>query len=185
VQHCEQGPPKTAVAYFYFDFNDTGKRDIGNVVRSLIIQLSTQCYSVPTPLLELYQNHGNGTRTVEDTTLITTLRSLVLIFHNVYLVFDALDESSDCDEVLKFIHQIQEWELSRLHLTVTSRQLPEIEESLADLVTDKICLHESELNEDIFLYVTDKLENDKIFAKWPSDIRLQIQMKLLSEEDGM
>ena len=80
---------------------------------------------------------------------------------------------------------IQSWELSYLHLTVTSRQLPEIEESLADLVTDKICLHDSKLNKDIILYVADKLENDKTLAKWPIEIKLQIQTKLLAEQDGM
>jgi len=184
VQYCQK-MPQTAVAYFYFDFNDTGKRDTASLVRSLITQLSTQHELIPQPLLDLYQTHGNGTKPVEEQALIATLRNLVLVFHNVYLVFDALDESTNCEEVLELIHMIQSWELSYLHLTVTSRQLPEIEESLADFVTDKICLHDSELNKDIILYVADKLENDKTLAKWPIEIKLQIQTKLLAEQDGM
>ena len=177
--------PQTAVAYFYFDFNDTGKRDTASLVRSLITQLSAHYELIPQPLLDLYKAHGNGTKPVEERALIATLWNLVLAFHNVYLVFDALDESTNCEEVLELIHIIQSWELSYLHLTVTSRQLPEIEESLADLVTDKICLHDSELNKDIIIYVADKLENDKILAKWPMEIKLQIQAKLLEEQDGM
>ena len=184
VQYCQQ-TPQTAVAYFYFDFHDTGKRDTASLVKSLIIQLSAHCELMPQPLLDLYKAHRNGTKPVEEQALIATLLSLVLVFHNVHLVFDALDESTNCEEVLELIHVIQGWELSHLHLTVTSRQLPEIEESLADLVTDKICLHDSKLNKDIILYVTDKLENDKILAKWPIEIKLQIQTKLLEEQDGM
>jgi hypothetical protein len=184
VQYCQK-MPQTAVAYFYFDFNDTGKRGTASLVRSLITQLSAQWEPIPQPLLDLYQAHGNGTKPVEEQALIATLRNLVLMFHNVYLVFDALDESTNCEEVLELIHTIQSWELSYLHLTVASRQLPEIEESLADLVTDKICLRDSELNKDITLYVTDKLENDKTLAKWPIEIKLQIQAKLLAEQYGM
>jgi hypothetical protein len=184
VQYCQQ-KPQTAVAYFYFDFHDTGKRDTASLVRSLITQLSAHYELIPQPLLDLYKAHGNGTKPVEERALIATLWNLVLAFHNVYLVFDALDESTNCEDVLELIRIIQGWELSHLHLSVTSRQLPEIEESLADLVTDKICLHDSELNKDIILYVADKLENDKILAKWPMEIKLQIQTKLLEEQDGM
>jgi hypothetical protein len=184
VQYCQK-MPQTAVAYFYFDFNDTGKQDTASLVRSLITQLLAQCELIPQPLLDLYQAHGNGTKPVEEQALTATLRNMVLVYHDVYLVFDALDESTNCEEVLELIHMIQSWELSYLHLTVTSRQLPEIEESLADLITDKICLHDSELNKDIILYVADKLENDKTLAKWPIDIKLQIQAKLLAEQDGM
>jgi hypothetical protein len=184
VRYCEQ-IPRTAIAYFYFNFNDTEKRDIGYLVRSLITQLSAQCESTPAILLNLYQSHKNGRMPVDDHVLIATLRSLVLTFHNAYIVFDALDERSDCEEILQFIHTIEDWDIERLHLAVTSRQLPEIEESLSGLVTEKVCLHDSELNEDIVIYVADKLQNDKTLAKWPPEIRLQIQNKLLDEEGGM
>jgi len=96
-----------------------------------------------------------------------------------------LDESSDCGEILQLIHTIEDWDIQRLHLAVTSRQLPEIEESLSELVTEKICLHDSKLNDDIIIYVADKLQNDKTLAKWPPEVRLQIQNKLLNEEGGM
>ena len=184
IRYCEQ-MPQTALAYFYFDYNDAGKRDANSLVKSLITQLSAQSETVPLPLLELYQNHKNGAKTPEDDALIATLHNLILTFHNVYIVFDALDESSECEEVLKLITVIQGWELSRVHLLVTSRQLPGIEETLLDLSTSRICLQDSRMNEDITLYISDKLENDKTLAKWPPEIRKQIKMKLLTEEDGM
>lgn len=110
---------------------------------------------------------------------------MILTFHNVYVILDALDESLDCEEILHFINTLHGWDLSRLHLLVTSRQLADIEESLADLVTEKICLQDSKMNQDIILYVADKLENDKSLSRFPPDIRLQIQKKLLEGEDGM
>jgi hypothetical protein len=103
----------------------------------------------------------------------------------VYIVLDALDESVDCEEILHFIQTVHGWNLSRLHLLVTSRQLTDIEESLTDMVTESICLQDSAMNEDIILYVAGKLENDKFLSKFPPEIRYQIQIKLLEGEDGM
>jgi hypothetical protein len=183
-KHCKQ-VPRSAVVYFYFDFNDAGKRDAVSLVRSVVTQLLAICEEIPQPLLDLYQAHGNGVKPAEYQALITTLHDMIPMFHSAYLVFDALDESNNCEEVIQLIHRIQSWKVSYLHLTVTSRQLPEIEESLSPLITDKICLHDSKLNGDIALYIADKLKNDKTLAKWPPEIRLQIQRKLLTEDGGM
>jgi hypothetical protein len=184
VRYSQQAP-RTALTYFYFDFNDTGKRDTDSLMRSLITQLSAQCETIPHPLLELYNSQPDGTKVIDEENLLATLRNLILMFHNVYVILDALDESLDCEEILHFVNSVHGWNLSRLHLLVTSRQLADIEEALADLVTERICLQDSEMNEDIILYVADKLENDKSLSRFPPDIRLQIQKKLLEEEDGM
>lgn len=177
--------PKTVVAYFYFDFNDTGKRNLAALVRSLITQLVAQSDSIPRPLLDLYESHQNGKKSVDDEDLVTALRNIILTFHNVYIIFDALDESSDCEEVLGFIRTTQEWELSRLHLLVTSRQLPLIEEAFEGLISDRTCLQDSKMNKDITVYIADKLANDKTLTKWPPEIRRQIKEVLMAEEDGM
>ena len=184
IRYCQQAP-RTALTYFYFDFNDTGKRDTNSLIRSLITQLSAQCETIPPPLLELYNSQPDGTKVIDEENLLATLRNLILTFHNVYIVLDALDESLDCEEILHFINSVQGWDLSRLHLLVTSRQLADIEESLTGLVTERVCLQDSEMNEDIILYFADKLENDKSLSRFPPDIRFQIQKKLLEGEDGM
>jgi hypothetical protein len=154
-------------------------------VRSLITQLSSQSEQIPLPLQKLYVSCQNGTKPADEEASITTLRELVLTFHNVFIVFDALDESSDCEEILQLIHTIQDWDLARLHFLATSRQLANIEESLSNLVTDQICLQDSKINEDIIIYLAETLQNDKTFTKWPPDIRSQIENKLLEGEDGM
>ena len=136
-------------------------------------------------MLELYNSQPTGTKVIDEESLLGTLRNLVLTFHKVYIVLDALDESVDLEEILNFINSIHTWDLSRLHILVTSRQLAEIEESLTNLAIEKICLQDTEMNEDIILYVADKLENDKSLSKFPPDIRYQIQRKLLDGQDGM
>lgn len=50
----------TAVADFYFDFNDEQKQDFGKCLCSLILQLSVQLAQAPGPLLDLYRQCQNG-----------------------------------------------------------------------------------------------------------------------------
>jgi hypothetical protein len=176
--------PKTALAYFYFDINETGKRNVDALVRSLNTQLAAQVDSVPQPLLKLYDRHRLGT-SVDMKELLVALRSIILVFHNVYVVFDALDESSDCEDLLEFIVTMHQWQLSRLHILVTSRQWPSIEEALKSLVSERICLQDSSMNNDISDYIADKLANDKTSTRWPNEIRKQIQGVLITKEDGM
>ena len=48
----------TAVAYFYFDFNDLEKLTLQSLVHSLVIQLLFQLSSTPVPLWDLWvRNH--------------------------------------------------------------------------------------------------------------------------------
>jgi hypothetical protein len=49
LKYCANDPGK-AVAYFYFDFNDTQKRSPELMIRSLASQLSQQCVKIPTML---------------------------------------------------------------------------------------------------------------------------------------
>ncbi len=154
-------------------------------MQSLITQLSAQHESLPLPVLQLYDSHQNGRKTVDTQELLSTLQNLILTFHNVYIVFDALDESLECDEVLDFINSLHNWGFSRLHLLVTSRPLHEIEESIGEIVSERVCMNDRVNHEDIFMYIGDKLENDKVLKKWPEDLRKLVRTKLLLGEQGM
>ncbi|CZR56742.1 related to ankyrin [Phialocephala subalpina] len=173
------------LAYFYFDFNDPQKQDIGALACCIITQLVSQCPTIPGTLAELYEMRQNDRKAIDEEMFLSTLRSIILLFHSVYLVFDALDESSNCDETLQLIHRLNSWAIPQLHLLVTSRQITSIEDSLLPLISDSICLHNFKINKDVHVYISDKLDHDPNFMKWPSDIRKQITIKLVQGEAGM
>lgn len=56
---------------------------------------------------------------------------------------------------------------------------------IAPIISDAICLHNVKINKDIHAYISDKLEHDPNFVKWPLDIRKQITVKLVQGEAGM
>lgn len=176
---------QVALVFFYFDFNDTKKRNFGSLIRSLITQLCSKCDTIPEVFLELYRSHINTSQGVDDDVLVEAFRELVQSFRGVYIVLDALDESSEYKEVLRFIENVQDWSLSQIHFLVTSRQWAEIEDSFELMIPDRICLQDSQANKDVVIYIEETIANDKIMAKWPADIKQQVRNKLVAEEQGM
>lgn len=103
--HCSNNS-SLAVLYFYFDFNDAEKQRPESMLRSLIIQLSLQCISVPQALESLYTTCTNGLRQPAYDSLLATLHQMIGVFQESYLVIDALDASSDRNMLLANIEEI-------------------------------------------------------------------------------
>lgn len=177
--------PSTALAYFYFDFNDGGRLSFTALIQSLVTQLAIQCKDMPDSILAIYKQHQESTKLMDEGTLVKILRELSFGFKKVYIVIDALNESRSVEQVLQLVQDVREWDHPELHLAVTSRQLPEIEATLNSLVTNKVCLQTSGMKSDIEIYIDGKFATDKRLAKWPADIRAQIKKALLEPECGV
>lgn len=184
VHYCNQ-QPNAVLAFFYFDFNDTKKVSFDALIRSLVTQLFSKCETIPAALLELHEHNKKNSQSVDTDSLVEVFRELLRDCQNVYIVLDALDESPECEEVLRFIENMQDWNLSQVHLLITSRQWTIIEESFGSMVPDRICLQDSQSNKDILIYIEQKLANDKVITKWPSEIRQNVREKLVAESQGM
>ena len=62
------------MAYFYFDFKDTGKQDSRALLTSLLIQLYDQSDSSCEVLLRLYSAHRDGSQQPSDAELVQSLK---------------------------------------------------------------------------------------------------------------
>jgi hypothetical protein len=112
------------VAYFYFDFKDTGKQDLRALLSSLLVQLSNQsnrCFDI---LFGLYQaRHVYGKPS--NGSLVECLKRMLTISGQlpIYLIMDALDDSpndsgtpSAREQVLMFVKDLVELRLPNLRL---------------------------------------------------------------------
>jgi hypothetical protein len=106
-------------------------------------------------------------------------------FSTVYIVIDALDECSELEKMLQMLRDIRQWNMENLHILVTSRELPEIENSFSKLTTDGLCLHGPCVDHDISQYIVERLKNDLKLAKWPPDVREEIRITLSCGARGM
>lgn len=74
---------------FCFRFNDNLKQGTSNLVRSLLLQLSSQSHHGHSQLESMRTSHSNSLPPLS--TMVETLRCLIQNFKDVYIVLDALD----------------------------------------------------------------------------------------------
>ena len=175
-----------ALAYFYFNFNDSKKLIYRNMLHSLIFQLCNRC---PDPLRDLYKRTNDGSQQPTVDELLGTLKKTIGSYSQTYIVIDALDEciSSELGEVLKFLAEVKTWNLKSLHILASSRPEQEIMEAVDSLHTCTVDLHDahSRIKDDIRVYLDNVLETDSRLKKWGPTERVLIKETLSTRADGM
>lgn len=177
--------PTTAVAYFYFDFNDLDKQRTEKLIRSLIVQLVAQSPHLPESLQSAYSRSQSGQKqpAIEDMTAI--LRQILKVFKTTYILLDALDECIDRKDLLDFIKAHMGWNSNNLHVLTTSRKENDIATWLESLVTCQLCIQSALVDADIRLYVLERLSSDPKLKKWPVDVQKEIEDTLTRNAKGM
>jgi hypothetical protein len=171
-----------AVAFYYFDFNDVGKRDVISLVRALVAQFLNKIPTTASYLETLSSQIDEKPLDIES--MLEILKTCIQELDQTYIVIDALDECEECEELMKLIELIHGWSLENLHILVSSRQLPEIEEVIADCASSSLCLQNS-INQDISILIQGRLSSDRKFQKWPYQVRQEITETLTGKASGM
>jgi hypothetical protein len=186
--------PKHAVAYFYFDFNDTEKQNAANCVSSLIAQLCSQVADLPEKLTDLYKrcNNGNQKPPIHDLKEMLLLFARSKQFGDLFIIFDAVDECPKKEreelraEVLELIIEVNNQSLSNIHLLITSRPEQDIKEKLMDLPTLRsLSIQGSQVDSDIQQYIGSQLSTDPKLNKLSIDVKASIEKTLMDGADGM
>ena len=159
------------------------------MIRSLILQLSSQFGSTPQSLEALHSSCMNGGRQPTPSMLLATLHQMMESFEETFIIFDALDECSEREELLEDIEEFNRWTDVNLHILSTSRREKDIEERIEPLVHDKGRIHidSMHVNEDIRAYVHEKLQTDVKLKRWYKEPKVQqeIENALMEKADGM
>ena len=142
-------PENTSVAFYYCSFTDSKKQKVINIIYSFLLQLFQRLLRVPSSLTDLYNQHKYRQPQMCD--LKMTLRSVICESEQSFLIIDALDECIDENEtrreILTFLTDFSNWNLSQLHILVTSRKELEIEKSLTSLENlNPICIQTHQQN---------------------------------------
>ena len=182
--------PNLAIAYFYFDFNESEKQNATSFVTTLIAQLCNHVVDLPEKLKELYKacNNGRGVATLD--TLQAALFAVAEKFGDVFIVADALDECPNNgtlrEELLELIKDMSIRQSSNIHLLVTSRLESDIEELLLSLSTTRaIAIHGSPLDADIKSYICNEISSNSELKKIPIQEQRKIEKRLIAGADGM
>ena len=120
-----------------------------------------------------------------ETHLLFFEASLEKIKTPVYMVVDALDECQDRASLLEGVKDMRSWNRGNLHIFVTSRREPEIEDTLRSFVNDIFSLEESVIEGDIAAYIQHQLQHDVKLSNWPKETREEIETTLVNGAKGM
>ena len=192
---CEAG--QASMAYFYFDFRDANKQYLGDLLPSLLTQLSARSSSRRDVLSDLYSAHDNGKNQPSDSALTKCLKNMLSLQDQrpIYLIMDALDESpitsgipSARERVLQLLEDLVDLDLPKLHICVTSRPEVDIRNSIEPRTSLRVSLHDQTgQKEDIADYVRSIVysNSDTNMKRWKKEDK-EIVIKTLAERaDGM
>ena len=117
-----------SVAYFYFDFRDTDKQSLHNLLPSLLTQLSSRSDRRCEILSRVYKAHDDGAHKPSTSTMIDCLKDMLALPGQgpIYIILDALDECPNTSglpsarkQVLDFLKDLVDLSLSNLHICLT------------------------------------------------------------------
>ena len=158
--------PKIGIAFFYFTFNDESKQDVSAMLRALLLQLSNQLRDGHADLTRLHESYKAGTPPWPM--LIEHLRRLIQRFHHVYILLDALDESprnGPREYVLNALETMRNWGVQGLHLFITSRDEPDIRDSLDISATQQVTMQNAGIDQDIVDYISGRFDTERRLRK--------------------
>jgi len=185
------------MAFFFFDFKDTGKQDAHALLSSVIVQLSRRSQSSYNVLFNFYSVHEKGSQKPSIGALTKCLEDMIDASGDVpiYIVLDAVDECpnargkpSSRRQVLDLVEKLVKQGPPQLHLCITSRPEVDIRTCLEPLTStpNRICLHDQvRQKEDIVKFVRGVVYSDEKMRRWrDEDKELVIEM-LSARANGM
>jgi hypothetical protein len=192
-QLCDAG--LASMAYFFFDFKDTAKRDARAALSSLLVQLCYHSDPCSDILGRLFSNHHSGALQPSNDTLMECLKDMLALPRNgpTYIILDALDECpkstgtpSPRESVLKLVEWLTKLVQPNLHICVTSRPEADIRSRLLPLASHCVSLQdESGQQDDINNYIISFVNTDTNTRKWKQEEKELVINGLVEGANGM
>ncbi|KAF2647623.1 hypothetical protein K491DRAFT_699509 [Lophiostoma macrostomum CBS 122681] len=185
IAHCQsKSNDRYTCLYYYCSFRhgQLEQRDeVKPCLRWIISQLCRQ-YDVPHDLNYRYRQNVVPSFSYLKKAVEQLLQNLDVL----YLIVDAVDESSPRNRLLRFIQDIATRpEFQKIQLLVTSRRYLDIEEVLRPLAEPTLPMNNDIVDQDVRIYTDSIIRTNKHFAKWPQQLRSDILESLVQGAKGM
>ena len=183
------------IGYYYFDYEDSLKRNIRGMLTSLLFQLGCSSDACLDGLHQLYSACKDGHEQPCNTSLAKCLGDMLRLPEQlpIFVILDALDECpsttetpSARDKVLNFVEKLVGSGHSNLFICVTSRPEQDIQSVLKPLASGsrRVSLHdEIGQREDIRSYLHSFVHTDREMRRWKEEDK-KLVINTLSERAG-
>lgn len=166
---------------YYYCYYVREQDETPHMVRWFINKLCRQMNSIPLEVREIYEEGGQPT----TPQLMGKLAAVVKSFKRVYLVIDALDESSNRENLLSFLNNISDHtDVGGVQLLAMTRKEIDIERALL-YVSKDMSLSNQSVDDDIRVYIQHRLHDDWKFNRWPQELGRKFETALVQGTKGM
>lgn len=182
------------MCYFFFSFEGIERGDLSALLRSILSQLCVGD-KVPLPIVELYMkcHQTFPTRPPSLLQLRDVLRRVLIETskkRTIYIVIDALDEVNpgvQRYELLEFVGQLTELTTGNLRVLVTSRNEPDIQDTLGHSNSGwkDLPISSKDVDKDIEKYINNGIEKYRSLDRQNHATKALIREKLIDNANGM
>ncbi|PTD03484.1 hypothetical protein FCULG_00012821 [Fusarium culmorum] len=185
LDHLLQIDTHTTLAFF-FDFSDTRKQKLENLLRSLAVQLYCTGNEAARRLDSLFTSHDDGRRQPDTNALSAYVDTMIRTAGKVFVIINALDECTAREELLQWLKHLAS---RKAQLIVTGRPESEFQSAIPRSFGKRNCvqLDKNVINSDIRSYVeaTLELKPDFVDKKLSPSILEEIRNKVGDGADVM
>ncbi|KAF8623793.1 hypothetical protein AX17_007296 [Amanita inopinata Kibby_2008] len=173
------------VAQFYFDVYDADMQDFKNLVPALISHFALVFDEKCTPLLKnLYEKNGNGGQPAFYDDVLATLKDMLLLFKETYIIIDAVENCLQPEQLMEFLKTLKDWNMGGLHVLLASDFESSTYPVIQPLLTQQYDIKIADTNQDILLYLDHKTEEPGL-KKWRERGREIMKEFLVGKADGI
>jgi hypothetical protein len=133
----------------------------------------------------MYQRCASGQHQPAEDTIQSLLQDTMNRIESKYIILDALDECTDREYLLTFICNLVNAKSNGLYIMATSRREKDIADKLRPIADYNINIQNAVVDEDIEVYVQDRLLTDSKLKKWPGSVRDEITTVMMEKANGM
>lgn len=175
------------MAHYYVTITDPRTQGFDTLLRSLIYQIGASTEITRKMAEKYYNNAGRGNREPYLDELYDLLKDLLTLQRSVFIIIDALDESKELDITLEFIETLVHWNITGVHLLLSSRELPSIQHILPTLrpLAELFFMEvgNAQVKLDIERYLRKELERSR--RMWSEKDKQRIIHDLVKSSEGM
>jgi len=184
-----------SLAFFYFDIMHDKKKDLRNLLSSLLYQLYDQSDSYLNVFSNFYSAHRRGSQYPSDAALIQCLKDILSCPGQspIYILVDGVDECprtsgrlSPREDVLTLIEELVGLYLPNLHVCISSRPGMDIKAIIDPLAFHSISLHDERGQmQEIIDYVRSFVGSNPGMRNWTVEDKELVIDELSQKADGM
>ncbi|EXF76859.1 L-galactose dehydrogenase [Colletotrichum fioriniae PJ7] len=170
-----------SIGVYYYCYFGRDQDESTPFVRWILERICREVKEVPDDLWKVFDNGGEPSLAE----LLAALESALRFSDSVFIVIDAVDESSPREELLRVLRDLAtDPRFAKIRLLVTSREYLDIENVMREVST-AVSMRNDYLDDDIRLYTKSRLSANSKLKDWPEDLRNETLKALTCGAKGM